>query len=175
MDEIVVVASSSTDAASALARRLAAQGARVAMLVATHRVQLPELARDVVAAGSPEVLAVPCDLIDTHAVAAAAARIERELGPIDRRVNAKLSDVSTVTATRAALQCMAPRDRGTIVQVDISPTARIYTDAIRAELRAAGSNIRIDSVRRYPFRRVGAGLLAAAAGLGVVLLRRVVR
>jgi NAD(P)-dependent dehydrogenase (short-subunit alcohol dehydrogenase family) len=175
MNEIVVVASSSTDAASALARKLAAQGARVAMLVATHGGHLPELARDVVAAGSPEVIAVPCDLVDTREVAAAAARVERELGPIDRWVNSRLTDVGTVTATRAALHCMQPRDRGTIVQVDVSQTARIYTDAIRAELRAAGSHIRVDTVRRYPFRRVGAGLLAAAAGLGALLLRRVLR
>jgi len=173
--EIVVVASTSNDTASALARRLAAQGARVAMIVATHRALRPELAGEVVAAGSPEVLAMPCDMADSREVIAAAARVEAGLGPIDRWVNPALSDRGTVTGTRAALHCMMPRDRGTIVQVDVSSSARIYTEALRAELRAAGSHIRVDSVRRYPFRRAGAALLGAAAGLGLVLLRRVVR
>jgi NAD(P)-dependent dehydrogenase (short-subunit alcohol dehydrogenase family) len=81
---------------------------------------------------------VPTDVSDPRAVAAAADRVERELGPVDVWVNnamvsvfspvkemdaAEYRRVTEVTylgyvhGTLAALERMLPRDRGTIVQV----------------------------------------------------------
>jgi short-subunit dehydrogenase len=83
-------------------------------------------------------LVVPTDVADADQVEAAAARVEKELGPIDVWVNdamatvfAKFADVSpaeykratevtylgTVYGTMAALKRMTARDRGMIVQV----------------------------------------------------------
>jgi NAD(P)-dependent dehydrogenase (short-subunit alcohol dehydrogenase family) len=98
------------------------------------------------------VLAIPCNLTDPDAVAAVARRVERELGPIDRWLNTAMTDLRYVCATRAALDCMRPRDRGSIVQVS-APR----------------------SVRLYPFRRIGAAAMAAATVVGALLLKRLVR
>lgn len=174
MSEVIVVASSSIDAAGVLARRLAAHGAHVAILAASRR-QLPDIARDIVKAGAPTVLAIPCDLTDPDEVFAAAQRVERELGAIDRWINTSLTDLRYVNATRAALGCMQRRDRGTIVQVGAPKSIRVYTEALAGELRLAGSGVHLETVRTYPFRRLGAGLMAAASVVGAILLRRVVR
>jgi short-subunit dehydrogenase len=174
MPEVVVVASSSLDTASALARRLAAQGARVAVLAATRK-ELPEIARSVVQAGASAVLAIPCELTDPDDVMAAAARVERELGPIDRWVNTAMTDLRFVNATRAAVSMMRMRERGLVVQVGAPKAIRIYSDALQAELRVAGSGVHVDSVRTYPYRRAGAAIAAAASVVGAVLLRRIFR
>ncbi len=174
MSEVVVVASSETAAATALARRLAAQGARVAVLAASRKM-LPEIARTLTKAGSPSVMAIPCDLTNSTEVAAAAFQIEHELGPIDRWLNTEMTDLRFVTATRVALDFMHARGRGTIVQVSAPETVRLFTDALRTELRIAGSGIHLENVRGYPFRKYGAASLAAAGALGMVLLKRLVR
>jgi NAD(P)-dependent dehydrogenase (short-subunit alcohol dehydrogenase family) len=83
-------------------------------------------------------LALPTDVADWQQVQDAAQRVEDELGPIDVWVNvafssvfARFMDISPeeyrrttdvtylgyVHGSRAALQCMLPRDRGAIVQV----------------------------------------------------------
>jgi NAD(P)-dependent dehydrogenase (short-subunit alcohol dehydrogenase family) len=93
--------------------------------------------RDVEAAGGRAVV-IPTDVSDASAVEAAAARVERELGPIDVWVNNAMVSVfspvkelqpdevkrvtevtylGVVYGTMAALKRMLPRDRGTIVQV----------------------------------------------------------
>ena len=174
MAEVVVVASSSLETASALARRLAAQGARVAVLAATRK-QLPEIARSVVQAGASEVLAIPCELTDPDDVMAAAERVERELGPIDRSVNTNMTDLRFVNATRAAVAMMRPRDRGLVVQVGAPKSVRIYSEALQTELRVGGCYVHVDTVRTYPYRRVGAAIAAAASVVGAVLLRRIFR
>lgn len=174
MTEVVVVASSSLDAASAVARRLAAQGARVAVLAATRK-QLPEIARSVVNAGAPAVLAIPCELTNPDAVMRAAAQVESELGPIDRWVNTNMTDLRFVNATRAAVALMRMRERGYVVQVGAPKSVRIYSEALQAELRVAGSGVHVDTVRTYPYRRAGAALAAAASVVGAVVLRRIFR
>ena len=174
MSEVVVIASSTPDAASALARRLAARGARVAVLTA-ERKPLPDMAREMVQAGSPAALTIPCDLTNPEAVGEAAIEIERTLGPIDRWINTAMTDLKFVYATHAALHAMRGRDRGAVVQVGAPHTIRIFTESLRNELRLAGSHVSLESVRGYPFRRVGAAVIAGAAALGLVLLRRLVR
>ena len=159
MSEVVVVASSTLDTAGAIARRLTARGATVAVLVPTAQ-QLPE------------VVVIPCELSNPNEVLGAAHRVERELGPIARWINAGMSDLRYVNATRAALDCMQHRNRGSVVQVSAPHTVRIYTDALRTELRLAGSGIHLDNLRTLPFRRIGATLVGTASIAGAILLRR---
>lgn len=174
MGEIVVVASATVETARVIARRLAARGASIGVLL-EHKESLGAIANALVALGAPAVLAVPCLMSDADDVRAAASRIERELGPIDRWINTAMTDYGYVCGTRAALEVMRPRDRGTIIQLSAPRSVRMFTQGLRGELSLAGSHITIECVRTQPFRRAGAALLAGAAAAGVVLLRRVVR
>lgn len=134
--EVVVVTGASGGVGRAAARRFAADGARVG-LIARGRRGLEGAADDVRAAGG-EPLVLPVDVADPDQVQAAAASVEDAFGPIDIWVNdamvtvyAEFLDIQPdefkratevtylgmVWGTRAALQRMVPRDRGTIVQV----------------------------------------------------------
>jgi NAD(P)-dependent dehydrogenase (short-subunit alcohol dehydrogenase family) len=97
-----------------------------------------ESAADDVRQAGARALPIPLDVSDADAVAEAARRIEAELGPIDVWVNVAFTSVFApfvqispeefrrvtevsylgyVYGTRAALDVMRPRGRGTIVQV----------------------------------------------------------
>ena len=136
MSRVVVVTGASGGVGRAVARRFAARGDRVALL-ARGEAGLAGAADDVREAGG-QALAVEVDVADHTAVDAAAARVERELGPIQVWVNTAFSSVFApftdidpeefrrvtevtylgyVYGTRAALDRMLPRDRGVIVQV----------------------------------------------------------
>ncbi|GAA1803851.1 SDR family oxidoreductase [Luedemannella flava] len=120
----------------AVARRFAAQGAKVALL-ARGETGLDAAAGDVRRAGGVP-LAVPVDVADHAAVDAAADRVEKELGPMAVWVNDAFTSVFApfmkvdpkeyvratrvtylgyVFGTRAALARMVPRDQGAVVQV----------------------------------------------------------
>lgn len=134
--EIVVVTGASAGVGRAVVRRFAQEGATIALLA--RGVDGLEGARREVEAAGGRALVLPTDVSDWAQVDAAAARIERELGPIDVWVNnAMVSVLSPVKAMRpeeyrrvtevtylgvvhgtlAALHRMLPRNRGTIVQV----------------------------------------------------------
>jgi short-subunit dehydrogenase len=131
-----VVTGGSAGIGLATAERLAKGGWRVA-IIARDAARL-EQARAMLAQHGGQVLAIGADVADAAAVDAAAARIERELGPIDAWVNNAMSTVvapadrisaaeyarvtattylSQVHGTLAALRYMKPRRRGAIVQV----------------------------------------------------------
>ena len=133
---VVVVTGASAGVGRAVARAFGAAGDSVALL-ARGEVGLDGAAKDVEAAGG-QALAIPTDVADYAQVEAAAARTERELGPIGVWVNVafvgvfapfteirpeEFKRVTEVTylgyayGTRAALDRMLPRDRGAIVQV----------------------------------------------------------
>jgi NAD(P)-dependent dehydrogenase (short-subunit alcohol dehydrogenase family) len=179
---VVVITGGTAGVGRATARRFARSGARVAVLargeerLAVVRRELPEL-------GASGVLAISCDVADADQVFAAAERIERELGEIDiwinnamttvfgrfrslspeqfRRVN-EVTYLGYVWGTRAALDRMVPRDRGTIVQVGSALAYRAiplqsaycgakhaivgFTDAIRSELLHDGSAVTLSCV-----------------------------
>lgn len=120
----------------ATVREFAARGAWIG-LIARGLDGLEAAKREVEDAGG-RALVLPCDVADVAVVDGAAARVERELGPIDIWINnamvsvfspirdmtpAEFRRVTDVTylgivhGTLAALRYMTPRDRGTIVQV----------------------------------------------------------
>lgn len=134
---VVVITGGTAGVGRATARRFAEEHARIAVLargpdgLAATEGELERL-------GASAVLAIRCDVADAEAVAAAADRIERELGEIDVWINNAMTTVfgrfesvtpreyERVTAvtylgyvwgTRAALSRMVPRDRGLIIQV----------------------------------------------------------
>lgn len=80
-----VVTGASSGIGETLARRLAAGGARVA-LVARRADRLQALAETIAAAGG-EALVVPCDVADRAASEAAAAEVLAALGGVDLLVN----------------------------------------------------------------------------------------
>jgi NAD(P)-dependent dehydrogenase (short-subunit alcohol dehydrogenase family) len=128
-------------------------------------------------------LAIRVDVADHHQVDEAATAVEAELGPIDVWVNNAMTTVfapfweiepnefrravevtflGQVWGTRAALHCMVPRDRGTVVNVGSALAftsiplqsaycaskfaCRGFFDSVRAELIHRGSHVRLSMV-----------------------------
>jgi NADP-dependent 3-hydroxy acid dehydrogenase YdfG len=133
---VVVVTGASAGVGRATAIEFARRGSKVALLARGVR-GLEAAARDVEAAGGT-ALAIPTDVGDYDQVEAAAARVEAELGPIDVWVNNAFSAVFApftkismdefrrttevtylgyVYGTKAALDRMVPRNRGTLVHI----------------------------------------------------------
>ncbi len=133
---VVVVTGASGGIGRACARAFGARGDSVALL-ARGEAGLEAAAADITRAGGHAV-PIAVDMADYDQVEAAAARVERELGPIDVWVNvaftaifARFRDVEPaefrrvtevnylgyVYGTKAALDRMLPRGRGAIVQV----------------------------------------------------------
>lgn len=134
--EVVVITGASAGAGRAMVREFARHGAWIG-LVARGTEGLEGAQREVEAAGG-RALVLPLDVADAAAMAAAADRVERELGPIDIWVNNAMTSVFApikettaeefrrvtevtylgyVNGTLAALKHMLPRDRGAIVHV----------------------------------------------------------
>ena len=135
-DRAVVVTGASAGVGRATARLFARCGASVALL-ARDREALDETRAEIESVGG-NALALPTDMANAQAVSEAAARVERELGPIAIWINNAMLTVYASVAqttpdefrrvteatylgfvygTMAALSHMRPRDHGTIVQV----------------------------------------------------------
>ena len=133
---VVVVTGASAGVGRATAKAFGARGDRVALL-ARGEEGLAAAAAEVREAGG-EALPIETDVADAEAVEAAAARVERQLGPIEVWVNDAMATVfapfaeigpaeyrratevtylGCVWGTKAALARMTPRDRGVVVQV----------------------------------------------------------
>jgi short-subunit dehydrogenase len=182
MSEVVVITGGTAGVGRATAEAFARAGAKVAIL-ARGEDRLTAAQRELEQLGSPEVLAIPCDVAKAEDVFAAAARVESELGPIDIWINNAMTTVfgrfqtlspsqfqrvtevtylGFVWGTRAALDRMLPRNRGTIVQVGSALAYRSiplqsaycgakhavvgFTDSIRSELIHDKSDVHITCV-----------------------------
>jgi short-subunit dehydrogenase len=134
--EIVVITGASAGVGRATAREFAKRGAAIGLL-ARSEVGLKAARKEVEALGG-RALIIPIDVANPQEVEAAAAAIERQLGPIDIWINNAMVSVFSpfremtadefrrvtevtylgiVHGTLAALSYMTPRNRGTIVQV----------------------------------------------------------
>jgi NAD(P)-dependent dehydrogenase (short-subunit alcohol dehydrogenase family) len=178
---IVAVTGASAGLGRAIAYAFGEQGASVALL-ARDPDRLVETVADVERAGG-RALALPTDVANWAEVQRAAKQIEDELGPIDIWVNNAMSSVfapftnttmdefaratsvtylGVVHGTKAALDVMHPRNRGTIVQVGSAlafrgiPLQSAYcgakhaivgfTESLRTELVHDGSGVRVTMV-----------------------------
>src|SRR3954454_2397841 len=180
--EVVVVTGSTSGIGRAIARRFARDGARIALL-ARGRDGLEGAKRDIEQAGGSALL-LPTDLADWDAVESAATAVEEAFGPIDVWINNAMTTVfapfkdvepeefkratevtylGTVWGTKAALERMLPRDRGSIVIVGSAlayrgiPLQAAYCGAkhgvkgmfesLRTELRHDKSNVHLSMVQ----------------------------
>lgn len=134
--EVVVVTGASSGIGRAVARRFAQDGASIG-LIARGREGLAATRKEVEEAGG-RALELPCDVADWDAVNSAARAVEEAFGPLDVWVNNAMTTVfapfkeiepdefrratevtylGAVWGTKAALDRMLPRDRGSIVLV----------------------------------------------------------
>jgi NADP-dependent 3-hydroxy acid dehydrogenase YdfG len=133
---VVAVTGASAGVGRAIVRAFAADGADVGLIARNHEA-LQAASREVEAKGGRAVVCV-ADVADPQQVAAAAAKVEQSLGPIDVWVNnamvtvvspvsrltpdevrrvTEVSYLGAVYGTMAALERMRPRDRGIIIQI----------------------------------------------------------
>lgn len=131
-----MITGASAGVGRATAQAFAREGARIA-LIARGKAGLEGARRDVEKLGG-EALVLPLDVANAAAIEKAAAKIEKEFGPIDVWVNNAMASVFSpikemtaeefkrvtevtylgyVYGTLAALKRMLPRNRGVIVQV----------------------------------------------------------
>src|SRR3954469_23502770 len=180
--EVVVVTGATSGIGRAIVRRFAKDGARIG-LIARNREALDDAKREVEQAGG-KALVLPADLADWDAVRSAAVAVEEAFGPVDIWVNNAMTTVfapfkevepeeferatrvtylGTVWGTKAALDHMLPRDRGTIVIVGSAlayrgiPLQSAYCGAkhgvkgffesLRTELRHDGSKVHLSMVQ----------------------------
>jgi NAD(P)-dependent dehydrogenase (short-subunit alcohol dehydrogenase family) len=180
--EVVVVTGASAGIGRATVQRFARQGARLGV-IARGRERLEATVREVQELGG-EALALPVDVADPEAVEDAAAEVEERLGPIDVWINNAMATVFApvrettpdefrratevtylgfVWGTMAALRRMAPRNRGTIVQVGSALAYRGiplqapysaakhaiqgFTESLRAELIHDGIDVHLTMVQ----------------------------
>jgi short-subunit dehydrogenase len=181
-DSVVVITGGTGGIGRATARELARAGAKIAVL-ARGRDGLAATERELPGLGARGVLAIECDVADAAQMFAAAERIEAELGEIDVWINNAMTTVfgkfrslspeefervtrvtylGFVWGTRAALDRMVPRNRGTIVQVGSALAYRSiplqsahcgakhaivgFTDSIRSELIHDGVDVQLTCV-----------------------------
>lgn len=134
--QVVAVTGASAGIGRAIAKAFARDNARVG-LIARSAIALDQVKHEIEQDGG-RAITVPCDVSDSDAVEAAAARVEQELGPIDIWVNCamvtvfsqfrdiqpdeyqRVTDVTYhgyVFGTMAALKRMRPRNAGHIIQI----------------------------------------------------------
>ncbi|MBK3732948.1 SDR family NAD(P)-dependent oxidoreductase [Azospirillum brasilense] len=164
---VVVVTGASAGVGRATALAFAREWGAAVGLIARSRDALEDVAAEIERLGG-SALVLPADVADAEAVEAAAAKAERELGPIDVWINnamvtvfgrirdltpeevrrvTEVTYLGSVHGTMAALRRMLPRDRGLILQVGSALAYRSIP--LQAAYCGAKSAIRgfVDSLR----------------------------
>ena len=178
----MVVTGASSGVGRALVRVFGERGARVG-LIARNEHALQNAAREIRSAGG-EALVLPLDLANAESVTHAAERVIEEFGTIDVWINnamvsvfspvlrmrpeeyQRVTDVNylgTVYGTMAALQHMAPRNSGHIIQIGSAlayrsiplqsaycaakAAVRGFTDSLRSELIHDGSSVKLSMLQ----------------------------
>ncbi len=122
-DKVAVVTGAGSGIGAAIARRLASEGAKVALL---------DVNRAAASAVAAEFggLAIECDVANSASVDAAIDTAERELGPIDVLVNnAGITTAGAVERVKErALQMMAQAAAGETPSVMLDATVRLPDD-----------------------------------------------
>lgn len=179
--EVVVITGASAGVGRATAQAFARRKARIGLLARGIK-GLEGAKRDVEQLGG-QALVLPADVSQADEVEAAAQKVEEAWGPINVWINDAMTSVfsplkeitpeefrrvtevtylGTVYGTMAALKRMAPRDRGTIVQVGSALAYRSiplqsaycgakhairgFTDSLRCELLHDGSRVHVTMV-----------------------------
>ncbi|HEX2850090.1 MAG TPA: SDR family oxidoreductase [Acidimicrobiales bacterium] len=182
MSPVVAITGATAGVGRATARAFAQKGYDVGLV--SRGEEALEAGRKECEAAGVRAVAVPTDVAEWDAVDGAAKRIEDELGPIDVWVNDAMATVFSpflhvdpdefdratrvtylgyVNGTRAALNRMTERDRGTVVQVGSAlayrgiPLQSAYcgakhaiqgfTESVRCELLHDRSNVHICMVQ----------------------------
>jgi NAD(P)-dependent dehydrogenase (short-subunit alcohol dehydrogenase family) len=170
--EVVVITGASAGVGRATVQRFAREGAHIGLIA--RGVDGLEAARDEVERAGGKALVLPADVADADAVEDAAARVEREFGPIDIWINDAMTTIFApflevtpdeyrratevtylgfVWGTMSALRRMVARDRGTIVQVGSAlayrsiPLQSPYCGA-KAAIRGFTDSIRCELLHR---------------------------
>ncbi len=179
---VVVVTGASAGLGRAIAHRFAQEGARLE-LIARDGASLQDVKAEVAALGG-EASTFTCDVANASAVFSAAEFFERQLGPIDIWINNAMLTVFSpicdmtpdefrrvtevtylggVHGVMAALRCMRPRNKGSIIQIGSAlayrgiPLQAAYCGAkhalrgfvgsLRSELIHEKSDIRVTMVQ----------------------------
>jgi all-trans-retinol dehydrogenase (NAD+) len=169
----VLVTGAASGLGRLLARTMAARGARLVLWDVDAR-GLEEARAEVAAAGKP-VAAIPCDLRDRAAIAAAAAATLRDHGPVDVLVNnagvvsgktlleasddevLRTFDVNALAlfwTTRAFLPGMVERDRGHVVTI-ASAAGVVGTSRLVDYCASKHAAVGFDESLRLELRRRG--------------------
>jgi NAD(P)-dependent dehydrogenase (short-subunit alcohol dehydrogenase family) len=193
--QVAVITGGSGVLGSAIARGLAGEGGRVAVL-ARRRERVEETVEEIVAAGG-EALAVPADALDEESLRESARRVGERWGRIDILINAAggttpastvtpdgsffdlsvddirhvvdLNLVGTILPSQVFGATMAERGSGSIVNVSSMAAPRPLTRVVGYAAAKAG----IDNFTRWLAvelaRRYGAGLRVNAIAPGFIL------
>jgi len=161
MPKIVVITGASAGVGRATAEEFARNGYDVALL-AREPARLERAASELRAAHGVRTLAIPTDVADAEAVEAAAARVERELGPIDVWVNVAMATVFAPVSKLTAQEL----ERGTRVTY-LGQVHGMMAALARMRVRNRGAIVNVGSALAYrsvPLQSVYCGAKAAVQG-----------
>jgi NAD(P)-dependent dehydrogenase (short-subunit alcohol dehydrogenase family) len=136
-DRVVLITGASSGIGAAAAQAFAAQGAHVALL-ARSEPGLEHVARRVRAHGV-RALVVPADVTDGAAVAAAIARVERELGGLDVLVS------SAAAMVFGRFEQVEPQDFDRTIAVTFTGAVNVIRAALPALARRHGTIVAVGS------------------------------
>lgn len=162
-DRVALITGGGSGLGLAMARSFAALGARVALL--GRNVERLEAARTQLGIDAGRTLAVPADVRDPAAVAAAVESVERDLGAIDVLVNNAAGNFL------AASETLSPNGFDAIVRIVLHGTFHCSAEAGRRMIaRGRGSILNI--VATYAWTGSAYVVPSAAAKAGVLALTR---